>query len=342
MQHHLVTRKHRTALLVSASVLVLVAVSPEVSAAADLTPRVVAKAPLYVAPKDEWTWWVEGGAIDPSGGRQFTGLPPLVGVKPRWGWEAAAGFDYKASAWTPYHISGQFRYGASKSRSASFGGVGMFLPTFDGTEAAFVRANGSASIRDEHWLVDFAVGREFALGSGKAQAKLGVRVADITERTTESAVLRGFEGTLASPAATPVNGNTSFQSRSRFLGVGPRIGIDGTQPIAGAWTFDYLAGTALLIGERSYHATNGLFAIDTVGDPAFVRNAAVNSSNTAAIFNLDAQAGFSYWFTPAYKLTASYRFDGYWGALKTVQGNGSIGTVDRLYHGPMLRFTGTF
>ena len=39
------------------------------------------------------------------------------------------------------------------------------------------------------------------------------------------------------------------------------------------------------------------------------------------------------------KLTASYRFDGYWGALKTISTGGALTNTDRFYNGPMLRFT---
>jgi hypothetical protein len=40
-----------------------------------------------------------------------------------------------------------------------------------------VTTSGSQSLREDHWLVDFGVGREFGLGSGRAEWTLGVRVA---------------------------------------------------------------------------------------------------------------------------------------------------------------------
>jgi hypothetical protein len=39
------------------------------------------------------------------------------------------------------------------------------------------------------------------------------------------------------------------------------------------------------------------------------------------------------------KLTGSYRFDGYWGALKTIDANGLVANQDRFFFGPMLRLT---
>ena len=63
------------------------------------------------------------------------------------------------------------------------------------------------------------------------------------------------------------------------------------------------------------------------------------SSDSRAIFNVDAQAGLSYWINPNLKLTAGYRFDGYFRALKTLNSAGNVVDVDRFYNGPMVRLT---
>jgi hypothetical protein len=62
---------------------------------------------------------------------------------------------------------------------------------------------------------------------------------------------------------------------------------------------------------------------------------------------VDAEAGLSYWFNPNLKITASYRFDGYFKALKTVNtlsgtGAGTFSNVDQIYQGPMVRLTSKF
>jgi len=77
-----------------------------------------------------------------------------------------------------------------------------------------------------------------------------------------------------------------------------------------------------------------------------------NASDSPAIFNVDAQAGISYWFTPNVKITASYRFDEYFRALKTFSvastnlGPGgpvlTASNIDRSFSGPMLRLTTKF
>jgi hypothetical protein len=69
---------------------------------------------------------------------------------------------------------------------------------------------------------------------------------------------------------------------------------------------------------------------------------ALSASSTVGVFNLDAQVGISYWLTHNFKLTASYRFDGYFNALTIIESNGALGQQDRFYYGPMLRGTITF
>jgi hypothetical protein len=75
-----------------------------------------------------------------------------------------------------------------------------------------------------------------------------------------------------------------------------------------------------------------------------------SQTGTASIFNLDAQAGLSYWLTPNMKFTVGYRYDEYFKALKTVVVTNSTATppvvavnnIDRAYSGPMVRLTTKF
>jgi hypothetical protein len=68
------------------------------------------------------------------------------------------------------------------------------------------------------------------------------------------------------------------------------------------------------------------------------------SSDTPAVFNVDGQAGLSYWFSPNLKITPSYRVDAHFSALKTIKPGTSTfsSNVDQIYNGPMLRLTSTF
>ncbi len=332
----------RSLLLASASMLAIAVACSDVHAA-DLP----VKAPAAIV-KDEWSWWLEGGFTGPPAGDPSIGftLPAIATFNPRPGWEAAVGFDYARAEWSPYHVIMQFRYGENGGGSRSFVGgpipITLTTPLFFSPTTANVIASGSDHAFESHWLVDFAVGRDFSLGSGIAQGTLGIRIAEITSIATGQGNLVGCTGTItAFPFCTRVSGNFAFRSRSRFLGVGPRLGIQGSQPLAGSWVFEYLGGVAVLFGDRTFDATQWLNAISTGGAFTAIPTTSLAQSDIAAIFNLDAQLGISYWVTPTFKVTASYRFDGYWGALKVLEA-AAVRNQDRFYYGPMLRATVTF
>jgi Legionella pneumophila major outer membrane protein precursor len=128
------------------------------------------------------------------------------------------------------------------------------------------------------------------------------------------------------------HGTFSTQQKSTFVGAGPRFGVQGDIPLGGQWSIDWLAGAAVLFGERAV----------TLTVPGVTTFGASVSDNSRAVFNVDAQAGLSYWVTPTTKITASYRFDGYFKALKTFNSAGNVTDIDRLYNGPMLRLTTKF
>ena len=310
----------RIALLAGASVVALAAAAPS-AGAADMNKPMPMKAPPAPAPKDTWTWWIEGGAFHTDGGS--IGLPPF---KPNWGPEGAVGFDWQPFA--PMHVVGQFRYGtASKTDPAK-----AAVPTGGGTT---VHINGNQNLREDHWLVDFGIGRDFGLGNSHAMWTLGVRVADLREKLNINAATANTNA-----GVTILTGALSSQERSTFVGAGPRFGVQGDIPLGGQWSIDWLAGAAVLFGERSVQAN------------AVVTNAAggavtvVQASDSPAIFNVDAQAGLSYWVSPNMKITASYRFDEYFRALKTFNSATATATapsnIDRAFNGPMLRLTTKF
>jgi hypothetical protein len=350
------------ALLASASLIALAIASSDLRAqSVQSTPP----PPAVGAPQGQWSTWSEAGLTGHPATDPAIGLPPLgpfANMTPGVGWEGALGFDYQlaceaatapfltkanpARCLLPYHIVGQFRYGQNAGGSDPFSLANAPLTVFTplgASHTALVSATGSGTLNQEsHWLVDFAAGKDFGLGSGNVQAQLGIRVAEITSTADGAGSLSGCLF-AALPCATPVTGNFSFQSRSQFLGVGPRLGVDGSQPLGGSWAFDYLGGVAVLFGNRSLNASQTVFA--TTPSPSFPPQTSVtalSASSTVGILNLDAQAGISYWLTHNFKLTASYRFDGYWGALTIIEPNGAPGQQDRFYYGPMLRGTISF
>jgi Legionella pneumophila major outer membrane protein precursor len=357
------------ALQASASLIVLAIASSDLRAQSAQSTQ--PSPPPAGAPQGQWSSWSDAGLTGHPATDPAIGLPPLgpfANIDPGIGWEGAIGFDHRLAGceaatapllvevghtpcWlSPYHISGQFRYGQNIGGSdpVSRTNVSMSLLTTSGTATpAIVDATGSGTLNNEsHWLVDLGVGRDFGLGSSNVQAILGVRVAEISSTASGTGNLQAC---LSGPppgmfCTTPATGGFSFQSRSQFLGVGPRLGVDGTQPLAGSWGVEYLGGVAVLFGNRSLTATQTVSATTTTIVPpsTLTSMTALNPSSTVGVFNLDAQAGISYWLTPNFKLTVSYRFDGYFNALTIVEPNGAPGQQDRFYYGPMLRGTVAF
>src|SRR5664280_387654 len=308
----------RAALLVSASVMSLAAASPEVRAA-DLPARPMYTKAAPIEPTPLWTWYLEGGAFNTSGGTLFG----LAETKARPGWEGAVGLDYRIAA-TPWHISAQFRYGKSRERNSAVSGY-FTAPGIGYGYGATV--NGNLNHKESHAVADFAVGHDIGIGTGQAQLKFGVRVVDLSAKST-------LTGTLYVPTIEGSNsgpGVISFESR--FVGAGPRGSIEGSQPIAGAWAIDYMGGVAYLYGTRSLNVTA---SAPGLGSGAF------GISDVTGIFNADASLGMSYGFSRTAKLTAGYRYDGYWGAMKMFDSNLNVVNNDRAYYGPFLRFTGAF
>ena len=317
----------RIALLAGASVVALVAAAPS-AGAADLSKPTLTKAPPPApVARDTWTWWIEGGAFNTAGGDANLGAPGL-GLKPNWGPEGAVGFVWDPIA--PMHVVGQFRYG-SASKSQSFA-----LTVASPTGGTTIKTAGSQNLREDHWLIDFGIGRDFGLGNTHAMWTLGVRVADLRAKLTANGSFTAttFTPGIGGTVKTVFKGSFSAQERTSFVGAGPRFGVQGDIPLGGPWSIDWLAGAAVLFGERSLQETATAFGTTTAPR--------LPVSDSRAVFNLDAQGGLSYWFSPTMKISASYRFDGYWKALKTFNSAGNVTDIDRFYNGPMVRLTAKF
>jgi Legionella pneumophila major outer membrane protein precursor len=224
-----------------------------------------------------------------------------------------------------WHVVGQFRYGtASKSPSTR----SSFI-----SGSSVVNVSENQSLREDHWLVDFGIGRDFGLGNSNAMWTLGVRVADLRSKLNGN-----FNITTvgASPSPTTI----AIQERSTFVGAGPRLGVQGDIPLGGPWGIDWGAGAAALVGERALTVTANTAGIAFAG----------SQTDTPVIFNVDAQAGLSYSFNPNLKFTMGYRFDDYFKALKTLVVTNATSTtptvavtsIDRSYSGPVVRLTSKF
>jgi hypothetical protein len=241
--------------------------------------------------------------------------------------QAASGTDYRFAG-SPWHVSYDFR-------SMGFGNASGGGPETGFFPGAVVGTN-SANATEGAFEADFMVGRDFGIG-WPGQWKVGVRVADLYSQTngTASWPVRG--------APSPATQTRTYQLNDGFIGAGPRVAVEGGIPLQGKWSFDYNGGIAGLVGKAS--ATQTVTVVATgVPAPVCVAGCPINVSNsgTAFAFNADVQAGFSYWVTPAAKLSVLYRFDGYWNALGGFNSAGGSTNLTRYYQGPTLRFTMTY
>jgi Legionella pneumophila major outer membrane protein precursor len=164
------------------------------------------------------------------------------------------------------------------------------------------------SVKNPYGFADYSIGRTLGfgqeLGLGNMQATLGVRMAE----------------PLASNGFTP-----SFDPR-RYLGVGPRVGLEGNQPLQSSWVVEWQVGAALLSGNRTF-------------DSAPVNLALPNFANTGSVVNVDGLLGLSYWFDSASKLTLGYHADYFKGSSAFNIGTAATDNANRVDHGPMVRFS---
>jgi major outer membrane protein len=307
--------------------------------AADLAPRAfVSKAP-YLEPA--LTWWVEGGlqAVDGGDPGGVAGLPGFITQKGASGWSIAGGVDYRLDAW--WHVSAALRYGSTKSRTTNSNPGAVFgVPTFDGlaTSPAAVVGSNSATHQETNWAADFMVGRDIGLGLGKSQVKFGLRVAEIRGKTNGVASWQVPTATFGSPTSTIAH-TRAYQQTSRFLGGGPRLALEGSAPIGGAWFVDYMAGVAALYGVQSVNQTVTISNFGGVANCLAGCPVNFGSTDDKFVFNTDAMLGLGYAFTPHAKLSLNYRVDAYFNAMRVIDANNNVSNVNRVNHGPNLRLT---
>lgn len=317
-----------------------------------------ADAPVYMkaalpAEPGQLRLWSEGGAIwsggDPIDSFFFrTQVTPFGALDqrnlffplvPKVGWEAATGFDYRFAA-SPWHASGQFRYGEARvndtSSSVSSFGTPPMVATFADTERV--------AHKETHWLADLALGRD-VIGSGNdaMQFKFGTRIAELRAMTTLHTTA---SETIPGNFLLSVDGNISQESK--FLGAGPRIGVEGTVPMGRGWTFDYLGDVAALFGTQNFQritSFDNIVQIPNLGLLTPTPPVVDTAQKFATVFNGDVQVGVSYWMSQYMKASLSYRLDAYFNAYTGIDAKNdpkNLQQINRYTHGPRLAVSAQF
>jgi hypothetical protein len=301
--------------------------------------------------------WAEGGAIwsggDPiysffnrttlgSGGNSLSGsIPGNFALTPKPGWEAATGFDYRFAA-SPWHVSGQLRYGEARQSASALFSSSIIVP--DVPPFTVISSDSPrADYKETHWLADMALGRDI-IGNGPyaMQFKFGVRAAELRGATIASntrAVVVVGSGVFFSDVENVLQ-------QSKFLGAGPRVGIDGSAPIGMGWTFDYLGDVAALFGTQRFQRTSSFDSPILLNNPVSIPPPVIDATQKfGTVFNSDIQLGVSYWINQNLKISASYRLDAFFNVLNTLDVKNDptkLQPIDRYIHGPRLAVTGQF
>lgn len=186
----------------------------------------------------------------------------------------------------------------------------------DGTPSPFYLQSMAAtpyvpgSVKNPYGFADYSIGRTLGFGRdyglGNIQATFGVRMAE----------------PLAATGFTP-----AFDPR-RYLGVGPRLGLEGNKPLQSSWVVEWQVGAALLQGDRTFDIGGGV-----------VNSVLPNFANAGSVVNVDGLLGLSYWFDSASKLTLGYRADYFKGSPAVNITGAAADNTSRVDHGPMVRFS---
>jgi hypothetical protein len=292
------------------------------------------KAPPLAGPA-QFRAWIEGGAIWSGGDPVFdnyldlNGFNGVFALTPKVGWETAIGFDHRFAG-SPWHINGQFRYGEGGETNGTHT-INVFGLRPGVTQTQTI----GAAYKETHWLADLAVGRDIAGPSPDAlQFKAGLRIAEFTARTSDSNIQA-----FAAPGLSFTSSNFD-DTRASFLGAGPLIGLEGSVPFAGKWSFDYNGDVALLVGRQQQQNTVRSVFSAPLGVTENVMTG--NDRIFAGALSADIQVGVSYWLTQNLKLGASYRLDAFVNVFNEAGSSNNGFTPDRYTHGPRVTLTGQF
>jgi len=330
--------------------------NPREAYAADMSIYAKAAAPIE---QGRLRVWAEGGAIwsggDPIDSAYTRGsINPTLGtlvdqsgffpLVPKVGWEAATGFDYRFGG-TPWHVSGQFRYGEGRTTITSGSSDSLSISAGGGPPTTFAISDSeNVGERETHWLADFALGRDL-IGTDALQFKFGTRIAELhaTATSHESQIQQSN-----APGGFLLSFDTNTAQELKFLGAGPRFGVEGSVPMAARWTFDYLGDIAALFGTQNFYrrtTTDNVVLIPNPGGLILPPPTIDTAQKFATVFNADIQVGVSYWMSQNLKASLSYRLDAYFNAYSGLDAKNdpkNLQQLNRYTHGPRLAVSAQF
>jgi hypothetical protein len=231
-----------------------------------------------------------------------------------WAWDSRPASAFNGTLVLGYRLpdspwSLAFRYNRETSktdRHLDFSTTGRAYRAYDAS-------------KESHDVLDFEIGRDIGLGhalpdKAKIRAKMGIRFARF------SATSR-FTGHYTSYGVwlTPYD----FDRRSRFKGIGPSIGLETRIRLGGSLSVDFEGSAAALYGRQSYKT--------------YFWSSTSTRKKTIAM-NLTGALGISYKPPGSnFRISAGYKADAWFNAMRAEKSPGQEGRFDRIYHGPFLR-----
>jgi hypothetical protein len=322
------------------------------------TPAGAADVILKAAPlpvRGETRLWLEGGAFW-TGGDQIPyadGLAALFGdgrglliggrVLPKVGWDVGAGFDHRFAG-TRWHVNGEFRYGTARGSNSLTSSILIADPDPADPFLLTASATTDTKLTERHWHADIGVGYDVLTGPSTLQVKFGLRAAEVAAKTVADTGATLTVITDVPPEVTTASASNNRTVIRSFLGIGPRVGLEGSVPLGGAWTLDYKGDAALLFGNTKID-TDSVTSFSVVSPNIIIAISGIPSSSywskSITVMNADVQAGIGYWITPNWKISASYRLDVFIDPLRASPDDAlPAQSIDRYYHGPKLTMTG--
>jgi hypothetical protein len=280
-------------------------------------------------------------ALDGIGGDFLGGGGRVI---PKVGWDVGAGFDHRFAG-TRWHVNGEFRYGTARGSNSLTTSILAADPDPGDPFLLTASINTDTKLTERHWHADIGVGYDVLIGPSTLQVKFGLRAAEVAAKTVADtgATLTVISGAPPPDVTTASASNTTTVIRS-FLGIGPRVGLEGSVPLIGAWTLDYKGDAALLFGNTKIDSDS--VTSFSIASPGFILSiSGIPSSSywskSITVMNADIQAGIGYWITPNWKISASYRLDVFIDPLRASPDDAlPAQSIDRYYHGPKLTMTG--
>ena len=190
---------------------------------------------------------------------------------------------------------------------------GQFADFSKGGKSAGPNTANEGRLWADMWAIDGQFGYNTMIGETAFRAHVGVRYAEWDHDVN------------------PDQGGAHVDHD--FRGIGPRVGFDGSTPVAENLNLIFGAGAAVLFGKIKTDSSGPWICTDC-------------SDQKTTAFVGDAKLGLGWAFAPGMNLTFGYQLQ-YWDNVNvavtdnTGQGNNS-GKSDHLIHGPFVGFTFNF